>query len=125
YRDTTGHVYDASDSSISIGTFTAHRSPLGLVFDRMKILSPPFNGDAFMLSWTKGLDSCGCTTVPDTGVGPFVDPSQDLVHLHLAFDSVKNNFRLNATRVIAEFQHPVDADIDSNKIYVVENGFTG
>ena len=48
-----------------------------------------------MLSWTKGLDSCGCTTVPDTGVGAFVDPSQDLVHLHLTFDSLANNFRLN------------------------------
>ncbi len=125
YRDTSGHVLDASDSSISIGTFTAHRSPLGLVFDNSHVLSQQYNGDAFMLSWTKGYDSCGCSTPPDTSIGPFVDPSQDLVHLDLSFDSTAGNFRLNATRIISEFEHPVDADIDSNKIYVIENGYGG
>jgi hypothetical protein len=125
YRDSLGAVLDASDSSISIGTFTAHRSPLGLVFDNAHVLSPQFNGDAFMLSWTKGYDSCGCSTPPDTTIGPFVDPGQDLVHLDLSFDSAAGNFRLNATRIIADFEHPVDADIDSNKIYVIENGYGG
>lgn len=125
YRDSTGEVKDASDNGIPLGTFSAHRSPLGLVFDNAKILSPPFNGDAFMLSWTKGYDSCGCAMDPDSSAGTFVDPSQDLVHLDLTFDSVAGNFRLNATRIIGDFQHPVDADIDSNKIYVIENGYDG
>ena len=126
YRDeTTGTVLDASDSSISIGTFTAHRSPLGLVFDNDSVMHPLYRGDAFMLSWTKGLDSCGCTAVPDTAIGPFVDPSQDLIHLDLEYDSLADNFFLHATRIIAEFEHPVDDAIDSNKIYVLENGYGG
>lgn len=125
FRDTLGGVHDASDSGISIGTFTGHRSPLGLVFDNAKVLAPLYNGDAFMLSWTKGYDTCGCTVVPDTGVGPYVDPSQDLVHLDLHFDSIAWSFSLNATRIIGEFSHPVDADIDSNIIYVIENGYGG
>ncbi len=125
FRDSTGIVNDASDNGIPLGTFSAHRSPLGLVFDNSHVLASPFNGDAFMLSWTKGYDSCGCSLFPDSSAGTFVDPSQDLVHLDLSFDSAFGNFRLNATRIIAEFEHPVDADIDSNKIYVIENGYGG
>ena len=126
YRDsTTGNIMDASDSSLSIGTFTAHRSPLGLVFDNDSVMNPDYRGDAFMLSWTKGLDSCGCTAIPDTAIGPFVDPSQDLIHLDLVFDSLVGNFKLHATRIVAEFDHPVDDDIDSNKIFVIEFGYGG
>jgi hypothetical protein len=126
YRDeTTGRVMDASDSAISMGTFTAHRSPLGLVFDNDSVMDPTYRGDAFMLSWTKGLDSCGCTAIPDTGIGPFVDPSQDLIQLELEYDSLGDNFFLHATRIIEEFEHPVDDAIDSNKIYVLENGYGG
>lgn len=126
YRDSlTGNIFDASDSGISIGTFTGHRSPLGLVFDNDSVMHPLYRGDAFMLSWTKGLDTCGCTSVPDTGIGPYVDPSQDLIHLDLAYDSLLDNFTLNATRIVADFAHPVDDDIDSNKIYVIENGYGG
>ncbi|MEO8087812.1 MAG: T9SS type A sorting domain-containing protein [Bacteroidota bacterium] len=126
YRDTiTGTVMDASDSSISIGTFTAHRSPLGLVFDNDSVMHPDYRGDAFMLSWTKGLDSCGCTAIPDTAIGPFVDPSEDLLHLDLAYDTLSDKFTLHATRIVEAFEHPVDDDIDSNKIYVLENGYGG
>ncbi len=126
FRDSLGGVHDASDMGISMGTFTGHRSPLGLVFDTQHILGPLYSGDAFMLSYTRGyLDTCGCRTTPDTAVGPYVDLSQDLVHLDLTFDSVVNNFRLNATKVIDNFNHPVDAEIDSNKIYVIETGGAG
>lgn len=125
YRDSTGAVNDASDNGIPLATFSSHRSPLGFVFDNSHVLASPYNGDAFMLSWTKGYDSCGCTLFPDSSAGTFVDPSQDLVHLDLSFDSVAGKFRLNATRIIGDFQHPVDADIDSNKIYVIENGYGG
>lgn len=77
-----------------------------------------------MLSWTKGLDSCGCTATPDSFIGPFVDPGQDLVHLDLAFDNAAGNFKLHATRIVTNFKNLVDADIDSNKIYIIENGNT-
>ena len=126
FRDSiTGDVKDASDLAMTIGTFTAHRSPLGLIFDNNQVLHPHYKGDAFMLSWTKGLDSCGCSSVPDTAIGPFVDPSQDLLHLELSFDSAIGNFRLSATRIVSEFSHPIDAVIDSNVIFVIENGYGG
>ena len=126
FRDTiNGNVLDASDLGISMGTFTAHRSPLGLVFDKSFILHPDYSMDGFMLSWTEGLDSCGCTTVPDTSIGPFVDPSQDLVHLDLSFNSSLQNYTLNATRIVSDFAHPVDDDIHMNSIYVLENGYGG
>lgn len=126
FRDSiTGNVVDASDIGMHIGTFTAHRSPLGLVFDRNNLLHQTYRGDAFMLSWSEGLDSCGCKALPDSGIGPFVDPSQDLVHLELAFDSTIDNFRLNAHRIVESFSHPVDAAISTNRIYVLENGYGG
>ncbi|HRH67861.1 MAG TPA: PQQ-dependent sugar dehydrogenase, partial [Bacteroidia bacterium] len=126
FRDTiTGDVLDASDLGITIGTFTGHRSPLGLVFDRERLLHPDYRGDGFMLSWTQGYDSCGCTTTPDTAIGPYVDPSQDLVHLDLEYDSLIQNFTLHAKRIVADFSHPVDDDIYGNSIYVLENGYGG
>ena len=125
FRDSaTGKVKDASDLGLTIGTFSAHRSPLGLVFDNRRALAPDFRGDAFMLSWTTGYDSCGCTTVPDSNSGTFVDPSQDMVHLHLIYDSTNDRYKVSATRVIADFANPVDALIDFNIIYVIENGYS-
>ncbi|MBP6334744.1 MAG: T9SS type A sorting domain-containing protein [Bacteroidia bacterium] len=126
FRDSlTDGVRDASDLGMSIGTFTAHRSPLGLVFDRTNILHPAYQGDGFMLSWTEGLDSCGCSSVPDTSIGPFVDPSEDLLHLDLVYNSTLDNFQLSATRIVGDFEHPIDAVIDSNVIFVIENGYGG
>lgn len=127
FRDTSSaKVKDASDLGKTIGTFTAHRSPLGLVFDSDSMLTSDLRGDAFMLSWTKGLDSSGCVATPfDTSIGPFVDPSQDLVHLHLIYDSNSDSYRLSAKRIVSNFVHPVDALIDSNKIYVLEYGYSG
>lgn len=124
FRDTlTGGIKDASDLGISMGTFTAHRSPLGLVFDSDSLTDAPYTGDGFMLSWTPGLDSCGCTAIPDSSTGPFVDPSEDLVHLHLVYDSLYDNYTLTAERIVGSFHNPVDAVIDSNFIYVIENGY--
>jgi hypothetical protein len=78
YRDPRdGLVKDASDKGVPFRTFTAHRSPLGLVFDTLGVLAPEFRGDAFMLSWTAG-DPDG-----DTKAGPFDDAGQDLLHLNL------------------------------------------
>jgi hypothetical protein len=127
FRDTvTGGVKDASDLGISIGTFTAHRSPLGLIFDTDSIFSSNLTGDAFMLCWTKGLDSTGGIATPyDTSIGPFVDPSQDMVHLKLTYHSNTQSYTLSATRIIADFENPVDEVIDSGKVYIIENGYTG
>lgn len=110
-----GKVKDASELGRTLSTFTAHRSPLGLVFDRQGAMSSQFQGDGFMLSWTSG-DPSG-EKVP----GPFKDPSQDL--LHLDFTKIGNtNYQLRAKRIVRGFSNPIDAEIIGNKIYVLEYG---
>lgn len=57
FRDAiTGQVKNASDEGTYISTFTGHRSPLGLVFDKDSILPAPFKGDGFVLSFMPGGD---------------------------------------------------------------------
>ncbi|MEH2384756.1 MAG: PQQ-dependent sugar dehydrogenase [Nostoc sp.] len=116
YRDPLdGKVKDASVLGQSVSTFTAHRSPLGLVFDIQGVLSPEFKRDGFMLSFTPG-DPTG-QKLP----GPFKDASQDLLHLKLTKVGT-TNYKLNATRIVEGFSNPIDAEIIGNKIYVIEYG---
>lgn len=119
FRDSVdGQVKDASNLGLTIRTFTAHRSPLGLVFDRQNAMSTEFQGDGFMLSWTKG-DPTGATVA-----GPFKDPSEDLLHLDLAKVTINNNltYQVRTKRIVQGFNQPIDAEIIGNKIYVLEYG---
>ena len=113
YRDPAdGRIKDASEEGVRFGTFTAHRSPLGLVFDLDHALAEPFQGDGFTLSWTRG-DPDG-----DSVNGPFNDPSQDLLHLDLA--KVGDNYEARVTRIVGGFSNPIDAEIIGNRLYVIE-----
>ncbi|MFN6565365.1 MAG: PQQ-dependent sugar dehydrogenase [Nostoc sp. ChiSLP01] len=116
YRDPQdGKVKDASVLGQSFSTFTTHRSPLGLVFDTQGAMSPEFNRDGFVLGWTPG-DATG-----ETVAGPFKDPSQDLLHLNLTKVGT-TNYKLEARRIVQGFSNPIDTEIISNKIYVLEYG---
>ena len=113
YRDPAdGRIKDASEEGMRFGTFTAHRSPLGLVFDADNALAEPFQGDGFVLSWTEG-DPDG-----DDVAGPFNDPSEDLLHLDLA--KVGDNYEARVTRIVGGFSNPIDAEIIDNRLYVIE-----
>ena len=113
YRDPAdGRIKDASEEGMRFGTFTAHRSPLGLVFDVDHALAEPFQGDGFALSWTRG-DPNG-----DSINGPFNDPGQDLLHLDLA--KVGDNYEAHVTRIVGGFSNPIDAEIIGNRLYVIE-----
>ena len=115
YRDPAdGRIKDASEEGVRFGTFTAHRSPLGLVFDTDNALDEPFQGDGFVLSWTEG-DPDG-----DDIAGPFNDPSEDLLHLDLA--KVGDNYEAQVTRIVGGFSNPIDAEIIGNRMYVIEWG---
>jgi hypothetical protein len=116
FRDATdGSIKDASSLGRVLKSFTAHRSPLGMVFDTQGALSPEFNKDGFMLSFTEG-DANG-----NSVFGPFKDPSQDL--LHLKFSKVSPTiYRVQTKRLVQGFANPVDAEIIGNKIYVLEYG---
>jgi hypothetical protein len=114
YRDPVdGSIKDASSLGQTIATFTAHRSPLGLVFDTVGAMANPFFNHAFVVSWTQG-DPAG-----NTIAGPFKDASQDLLDLNL----VKlggTNYQSTTTRIVGGFSNPIDAEIIGNRIYVIE-----
>jgi len=113
FRDPeTRAVRRASEAGGSLGTFTAHRAPSGLVFDVGGALPGRFRGGAFVVSFTRG-DATG-----DTAVGPFRDASEDLLFLDLTRSA--DGYRLGATSVVCGFDHPLDAEPRSGKLYVLE-----
>jgi hypothetical protein len=113
YRDAAdGSIKIASKLGQTLSTVTAHRSPLGLVFDTAAAMAPPFRQHGFMLSWTQG-DPIG-----DSVAGPFMDPGQDMVDLDLT--SLGTNYQAHVTRIVGGFSNPIDAEILGNRIYVIE-----
>jgi hypothetical protein len=119
YRDPVdGQVKDASDVGQALRTFTAHRAPLGLVFDTAGAMGGDFRGAAFVLGYQGG-DPGG-----ETAAGPFKDPGQDLLHLRLARDP-DGTYTARTTRIVAGFSNPIDAEIAGNSIYVLEYSGTG
>jgi hypothetical protein len=116
YRDPSdGSIKDASALGQTLSTFTAHRSPLGLVFDLSGSMAPPYQKHGFMLSWTQG------DPVDDGIAGPFKDPSQDMVDLDL-MPLGGTNFQARVTRIVGGFSNPIDAAIITNRVYVIEYG---
>jgi glucose/arabinose dehydrogenase len=116
YRDpTTGTVKDAGAEGINISTFTSHRSPLGLVFDRDSLLTAEFKGHGFVMGWT--------STGTSTTLGPYGgDPGQDLLHIQLIYDSKTDNYKMQTNRIARGFNNPIDAEMVGNIIYVLEYG---
>jgi glucose/arabinose dehydrogenase len=114
FRDpATGAIRTAS----SLGTFTTHRSPLGLAFDVAGSLSGRYRGGAFILGWTRG-DPAG-----DSIAGPIGDASEDLLYLDLTKSG--DAYQLHAYSVVCGFQNPIDSVIAGGKVYVLEFGGTG
>jgi len=114
YRDPAdGVVKDSSSQGKTLSTFTPHRSPLGLVFDTVGAMAPPFQWHGFVLSWTPG-DPNG-----NSVAGPFKDASQDLLDLNLT-KLGNTNYQMTATRLVGGFTHPIDAEVIRNRIYVLE-----
>lgn len=120
-RSTNGTIFDASDNSTGISTFTCHRSPLGLVFDSHGLLNGDFHEGAFMLSFTPGGDSTGFSPIAPWGIPVVpVDPSEDLLHLDLTYDEGADNYTLTAERIVEGFYLPVDAELVGSTLYVIE-----
>jgi hypothetical protein len=116
YRDPAdGSLHIATQTGTTVSGVTAHRSPLGLVFDITGALAPPFQQHGFMLSWTVG-DPTG-----NSVAGPFLDPGQDMVDLNLT-KLGNTNYQARITRIVGGFSNPIDAAMISNKVYVIEYG---
>lgn len=121
YRDTTGYVQDGTGGT-NVRTFTPHRCPLGLSFDRSNLLAPGLKGDGFMASFTRGGDSTGLD--PYGYPGTICDPGQDILHLQLSPDG-NGEYQVQATTIVNNFNYPVDTYLDSNILYVIEYAYTG
>ncbi len=114
YRSPDGSIHKSVKGQ-SLSTFTAHRSPLGLVFDVEGALAYPYQEHGFVLGWTHG-DPDG-----DSVVGPFKDAGEDLSDLNLT-KLGETNYQAQVTTIVGGFSNPVDAAIIGNRIYVIEYG---
>jgi len=126
YRDSTdGKLHRAIGQSL--GTFTMHRSPVGLVFDKDSLLSNDFRGSGFVLSFTQGNgDSTGFLSNSIWGLPVVpIDSSQDMMQLKLVYNVGTDTYTLNSYRIIEGFNLPVNAEIVDTTIYVLEFGETG
>ncbi|MCG6913541.1 PQQ-dependent sugar dehydrogenase [bacterium BMS3Abin03] len=111
FRDTlTGEVKDASELGIPITTFTPHRSPDGIVFDKDSSLAWDLKGDAFVISLAAG-----------NTFTPLQDTSQDLLHIKLTKmgDSL---YKAHVTRLAYGFIAPLGIELVGNKLFIVETG---
>jgi glucose/arabinose dehydrogenase len=118
FRDpATGAVMKASDAGRPLGTFTTHRSPLGLSFDTSNALAGRYRGGGFILGWTRG-DPNG-----DGAQGPFRDASQDLLFLDMQRTAA--GYDVRAQSVVCGFLNPIDTEILNGRLYVLEFGGAG
>jgi hypothetical protein len=92
-----------------IKSFTAHRSPLGLIFDNAGTFNAPYNKDAFCLAFSGVGNSSG----------PPEDPMGDFCHIEMAF--VNGNYQMNVTRLVEGFYWAVDAEKVGRDVYVLEH----
>ena len=114
YRGHSGKIQDGDQTGVAISTFTAHSCPLGLFFDTKKILSKDFKGDGFVIRYSLGERS--------SLMKPFTNQGADLLHLHLLYDNVTDNYVVKTIRLVEGFNEPVDAVMIGNNVYIIEYG---
>lgn len=110
FRDTTtGQVEDASQLGKKIYTFTPHRSPDGIVFDRDSILAGDLKGGSFVISLANS-----------NLVSALGDTSWDLLLVRLSKDS--SGYSAHVFRLVSGFNSPLGEELVGNKLFVVETG---
>jgi len=103
--DTSGQVMDASDTATPYYGVTAHRSPLGLVFDSEGELCGDYYQAGFFVSYGAVVDHMG-------------DIGQDLVMIKPT--KVGDAYEMTATQLVVGFtDFPSDAALVGNKLYIV------
>ena len=123
YKDAlSGEIKRANVEDTFIRTFTAHRSPLGLVIDRDSLMNGIFKGKSFIMSFMPGGDSTGSTPLSPWGSPcPFVDPSRELVMMSLDFDTSLMDYVIHSENIATGFYLPVDVEQLENVLYIIEN----
>ncbi len=118
----TGAVQNVFDIGGNLRSFTAHRSPLGLIIDRDSLFDGDFRGSGLVLSYMPGGDSSGMSPISPWGTpGPFVDPCEDMLKLDLQWNAGLGEYVMTSRRIIAGFYLPVDAVQVGNLVYVIEH----
>lgn len=111
----TGIVFKGDEIGRTIGTFTPHRSPLGLFFDSDSLLTDEFKGDAFVLSYTASSSALLQTFYEDKP-----QMSEDLMHLELFYSKDFDNYIVRSTRIVENFSAPTDAVMVNNEVYIIQ-----
>jgi glucose/arabinose dehydrogenase len=114
FRDPqTGAVKDASDLGVMVATFSSHRSPDGIVFDKDSVLVEDLAGGAFVISLANGglLRALG-----DTG--------EDLLHVALTKNGNVGYFA-QTTRLVSGLRSPLGIELVGSNLYVLETGLWG
>lgn len=109
YRAEDGSQRDAANENKPHYTFTAHRSPLGLVFAD-STLPLDFRPEGATLSAFIG--SWGAAG------GDLTDIGKDLLHLRLTKKG--DLYEMQATQIAKEFKRPIDAVLIRNQLYLLE-----
>ena len=112
YRGHSGKILDGDNTGVTTSTFTAHSSPLGIIFDTQKNLSGEFKGTGFVLRNTLGAKS--------SLMKPFTDEGRDLLHLSMSYDKGSDNYFVKTTRIAESFNNPTDAVLVNNELYIIE-----
>ncbi len=111
FRDTaTGEVKDASDLGTVIPTFTPHRSPDGIVFDRDSVLAGDLKGGAFVISYENG-----------SLVAALGDTSHDLLHVDLTKVG-DTAYTARVTRLVSGFNSLLGIELVGNRLFIAETG---
>jgi hypothetical protein len=117
YRDKkTGVVMDGDTTGVTVGTFNAHSSPLGLFFDTHNALGKDLTGDGFVIRYTGGSRNGAVNPNPLRRQG------KDLLHLEMTYDKKADNYKVKTTRLVDSFTAPTDALLVGNTLYIIEYG---
>ena len=115
YRGADGSQHDAAAEGKTLNTFTAHRSPLGLVFATDPKLPADLRGDS--TTFSAFLSSFGAAG------GTLTDKGQDLLHLQLTKQG--DNYQAVTTQIARGFHNPVAAVLIQNRLYLLDYGAQG
>lgn len=123
FRDPeTGKVIKGDRAGRAVGTFSPHRSPLGLVFDRDSVLIEEFRGDAFVIGYN-GMR--GGTSRAFGGTESGKQEGEDLMHVKLFYSKAYDNYIARITRIVDNFDNPTDALMIGNEMYVINHSGSG
>jgi hypothetical protein len=106
----TANVEDASMKGVPLSGITGHRSPLGLAFDAKGTLCGDYYKAGFVLSYGALIDV-------------LQDGGQDLALLNLT--KVNGEYEMTANVLVTGFTAPIDSVLVDNKLYVIENRYSG